>query len=103
MNTQLLQQRSRHKDQLLEIDASRTCDTNSNILNAVEIKLRDSGHYCLTMITCEIQHAYLTLQGTVTSFYLKQVAQEAVRQVPGVIYVLNLIEVITVTNHMENI
>jgi osmotically-inducible protein OsmY len=35
----------------------------------------------------------VTLTGTVTSFYAKQIAQEFTRRVPGVVAVVNLIEV----------
>ena len=35
----------------------------------------------------------VTLTGMVTSFYTKQLAQEFTRRVPGVVCVINLIEV----------
>ncbi len=83
MNTQLLQQRSRPKNHVPETD-SRIYDANSRVLDAAEMQLRNSGYHCLTTITCEIQQTCLILQGTVISFYLKQVAQESVRYIPGV-------------------
>lgn len=45
--------------------------------------------------SCEFRDGVLTLRGRATSYYNKQVAQEAVRELDGVAIVVNEIEVIT--------
>jgi osmotically-inducible protein OsmY len=45
------------------------------------------------MITCHFEDGVLTLRGKLPSFYLKQLAQEAVREVHRVRRVINEIEV----------
>ena len=64
-----------------------------------EIKLMAQAHLDqhadvpIRQISCECHQGVLYLRGTVTSFYHKQLAQEAVR-LPGVRQVVNEIEVI---------
>jgi osmotically-inducible protein OsmY len=52
--------------------------------------------YCA--IACEYRQGTLTLRGRVPSFYLKQVAQTAVRDLSGVEQVVNGIEVVPGTD-----
>jgi osmotically-inducible protein OsmY len=47
----------------------------------------------LRYVGCEFDRGTLTLHGRVPTFYLKQVAQEAVRAVSGVRQVMNEIQV----------
>ena len=44
-------------------------------------------------VTCEYDHGVLFLRGRLPSFHQKQLAQEAVARVKGVIQVVNQIEV----------
>ena len=46
-------------------------------------------------ITCEYHEGTLILQGQLSSFYEKQLAQEAVRALEGVEQIVNRIEVVT--------
>jgi osmotically-inducible protein OsmY len=50
-----------------------------------------SASFCSVAVAAE--RGTVTLTGTVTSFYAKQLAQEFTRRVPGVVCVINLIEV----------
>ena len=44
-------------------------------------------------VSCECEQGVLRLRGRVSSYYQKQIAQEAVRRVDGVVEVVNEIEV----------
>jgi hypothetical protein len=55
--------------------------------------LRKSGHRALATVQCEISGSLAVLRGTVSSYYLKQLAQTAALQVDGIRKIENLIEV----------
>jgi osmotically-inducible protein OsmY len=55
--------------------------------------LRDSPYKVFAGVSCECDHGVLCLRGQLSSFYHKQVAQEAVARVKGVTQVVNEIEV----------
>jgi hypothetical protein len=59
-----------------------------------EERLLQSGYSVLRRIRCEFQDETLRLSGCLPSFYLKQVAQDAVARVAGVRAILNEIEVV---------
>ena len=54
---------------------------------------RRSGYHELHLVSCEFHEGILTLRGRVSSFHLKQVAQELVRQMDGAEEVNNRLEV----------
>ena len=56
-------------------------------------RLRKSGYRELHFVSCEFHEGVLTLRGRVSSFYLKQVAQELIRQLDGAEEVNNRLEV----------
>jgi osmotically-inducible protein OsmY len=47
-------------------------------------RLRNSGYHELYLVSCDFHEGVLTLRGRVSSFYLKQVAQELIRRLDGV-------------------
>jgi osmotically-inducible protein OsmY len=55
--------------------------------------LRASPYKVFAGVSCECAHGVLLLRGRLASFHHKQVAQEAVATVNGVIQVVNEIEV----------
>ena len=55
--------------------------------------LRQSAYAELRDLSCDFSGGVLTLRGRVPTYYLKQLAQEAVADVPGVIEVDNHVEV----------
>jgi len=56
-------------------------------------RLRKSGYHELHVVSCEFHEGVLTLRGRVSSFYLKQVAQEVIRRLEGAEEVNNRLEV----------
>ena len=57
-------------------------------------RLRKSGYHELCLVSCDFHEGVLTLRGCVSSFYLKQVAQELIRRLDGVEEVNNRLEVV---------
>jgi osmotically-inducible protein OsmY len=57
-------------------------------------RLRTSGYYELHVVSCDFHEGVLTLRGRVSSFYLKQVAQELIRRMDGAEEVNNRLEVV---------
>lgn len=70
---------------------------NSSMLSDLAIVaedcLKQSPYHAVRNIVCEHQHDTLILRGRLSSYYLKQVAQEAVRWVADMAHVVNAIEV----------
>ena len=56
-------------------------------------RLRKSGYRELHLISCDFHEGVLTLRGRISSFYLKQVAQELIRRLDGAEEVNNRLEV----------
>ncbi len=76
--------------------APTVCNTPIRFLNVVEAAkecLRNSPYRALRGILCECDQGVLLLRGRLSSFYYKQLAQEAVARVRGVRQVVNEIEV----------
>jgi osmotically-inducible protein OsmY len=57
--------------------------------------LRRSAYFELRNVSCDFSGGVLTLRGRVPTYYLKQLAQASVADVPGVIEVHNRVEVTT--------
>lgn len=55
--------------------------------------LRERGYACLEEIECHATEGTILLTGTVPSFYMKQVAQQSVLNLPAVEDVVNRLEV----------
>jgi osmotically-inducible protein OsmY len=64
------------------------------ILQAARERLEATRIYELTRLHCEVQDEVLVILGTVSSFYFKQLAQEAVKSMPGIRWILNQTEVV---------
>jgi len=56
-------------------------------------RLRKSGYHELHLISCEFHEGVLTLRGRVSSFHLKQVAQELIRKLDDAEELNNRLEV----------
>jgi hypothetical protein len=63
------------------------------IAEIAQAALRRSAYFELHDVTCDFSGGVLTLRGRVPTYYLKQVAQASVGDVPGVVEVCNLVEV----------
>lgn len=64
------------------------------ILARAQASLRASGRRELGLLACRLQEGVLELRGQVSSFYLKQLAQEAVKRLHGVEAIMNAVEVV---------
>ena len=73
---------------------STTLGLSRHISEVAKTCLRDSPYKVFAGISCTCNFGSLLLQGRVSSFHLKQVAQEAVARVTGVTQVVNNIEVV---------
>ena len=56
-------------------------------------RLCKSGYHELHLVSCDFHEGVLTLRGRVSSFYLKQLAQELIRRLDGAREVHNRLEV----------
>lgn len=68
--------------------------TDDEILNDVHDAFRDSGFEQLKRIRAWCDHGRLTLQGRISTYYLKQVAQEIARKVPDIRDIDNDLDVV---------
>jgi osmotically-inducible protein OsmY len=65
------------------------------IAEVAQAALRHSAYFELRNVSCDFSGGILTLHGRVPTYYLKQRAQAAVADVPGVIEIHNRVEVAT--------
>jgi osmotically-inducible protein OsmY len=65
------------------------------IAETAQAALRHSAYFELHDVRCDYSGGILTLQGRVPTYHLKQLAQAAVSEVPGVVEVHNRVEVAT--------
>jgi hypothetical protein len=56
-------------------------------------RLTQTGHHSLKAVACEVREKQITLRGQVGTFYEKQLAQEAIRQMAVAHRIVNEIEV----------
>jgi osmotically-inducible protein OsmY len=68
----------------------------ADVAERAERELRRNAYVALKNIACEHRDGVLTLTGCLPTYYLKQVAQEAVTRVDGVERVDNRIDVVSV-------
>jgi osmotically-inducible protein OsmY len=59
----------------------------------VESRLHESNYLELHQIKCTFRHGVLTLYGTASSFYVRQVAQEMIKDLKGIDIIDNQIMV----------
>ncbi len=66
----------------------------SGVAEAAERCLRRSSYLAVRAVSCEYHRGVLVLRGRLSTYYQKQLAQEAVAGIEGVSQVVNEIEVI---------
>ncbi len=64
------------------------------VKQAAQDRLHQSPHPALRQVSCECEQGVLVLRGRVPSYYCKQLAQEAVAQLEGVVQIVNEIQVV---------
>jgi osmotically-inducible protein OsmY len=74
---------------------SANSQRSHGVVESAGNRLRDKVFTAVATLSCEFHDGVLILRGRSTSYYSKQMAQEAVREVNGVARVVNEIEVIT--------
>lgn len=67
--------------------------TSNTLTRTSQQRIRSSKYAEVRTIKCEVRDRILFLRGQVSSFFLKQLAQEAVRSVEGIGYISNYVEV----------
>ena len=76
---------------------NQVLQSESNISQAAERLLVQSGYPCLQGLTCRYYEGILTLHGSVPSYYMKQVAQTVVKEIKEVSLVDNRLHVVSST------
>jgi osmotically-inducible protein OsmY len=71
------------------LTAERGRDRSRAVTKAAKIRLKESPHWAIRSLTCECFQGVLFLRGHLPSFYQKQLAQEAVGKLEGVLQVIN--------------
>jgi len=81
------------------VPAERAIRNNSHveseILQSAHERLHASSIYELKKVRCELHEGTLFLCGTVSSFYHKQLAQEAVKALAATTRIVNQLDVVT--------
>lgn len=67
---------------------------DSAVAETARRRLRQNGYLTLCEIDCRYHEGIVFLRGRVSSYYLKQVAQETIRCLAGVEQIINDIEVV---------
>ncbi len=67
-----------------------------SLRDKAEARIRAATYGAVRGADCEFSEGVLVLRGTVRNFYSKQLAQEAVGRLPGVMDIVNQIEVVPV-------
>jgi hypothetical protein len=71
------------------------------LVDLAQACLRRNSYLTLKNLSCEQQGGALVLRGCLPSYYLKQVAQEVVARLDGVIRIDNRIEVLCCVRQMD--
>jgi osmotically-inducible protein OsmY len=79
----------------LPLQAQQHPQTPPSVSERAESELRRNAYVALKNIACEYREGVLILSGCLPTYYLKQLAQEAVAGIDGVAFVENRIEVVS--------
>ena len=79
---------------MTELNDRPTALTAGIIEQAARSRLGESGYRALKAVTCRFREGDLVLFGRVPTYHHKQVAQESVRTLRGVVMIVNRIEVL---------
>jgi osmotically-inducible protein OsmY len=60
-----------------------------------DARFREDSHIALRGISCKVDQGVLVLEGRLSTFFQKQLAQEIVANIDGVVQVINNIEVVS--------
>lgn len=68
-------------------------NSNPDFESQVTDAIQRAAHLAGRKLRCETREGFVTLHGTVDSYFQKQMAQEAVRRIDGVEKITNLLQV----------
>ncbi len=74
-------------------DIDKGCFGSVAVVKAADDRLRRNPYIATARVSCEYDRGVLVLRGRLTSYYKKQVAQETVKGLDGVVEIVNEIEV----------
>ena len=74
------------------------CALSDEVANAAKHRMQTYHYFEIRRLQCEFQDGILILRGQVSTYFLKQIAQEAVRSVSGVSRIINRLEVISASD-----
>ena len=86
------------RDGPARVESRVPVDRRESVSEEVERVLRGSSHCGLRKIRCRFADGVATLSGEVSSYYLKQVAQTIVGQMPQVVQVRNELRVVGINS-----
>ena len=66
---------------------------NPTFAERIDAAIQSSPHIARRELRCEVDHGHVVLKGVVNTYFQKQMAQEVVRRVDGVLRVDNELEV----------
>lgn len=72
---------------------SKTAETQSQLLKKVQCHMDEAGYRELANVRCRLVDGRLILEGTLSSYYLKQQAQHAAQTALGILAVENRVRV----------
>jgi osmotically-inducible protein OsmY len=79
----------------VEVSARPAVSLRQSISDCAESRLRSNAYLALKNVSCDYHDGVLTLRGCLPTYYLKQIAQEAVARIEGVERIANEIEVVS--------
>jgi osmotically-inducible protein OsmY len=74
-----------------ELETSPPCAIEA----IAEARFRSDSHTALRGISCKAERSVIVLEGRLSTFFQKQLAQEIVAHIEGVVQVVNQIEVVS--------
>jgi len=74
--------------------AARSIPEEAMVVDAAIKELRSRGYVGLRTLTCEYHEGMLILRGVVSSYFLKQLAREAVHKIEKVNMIVDAVEVV---------
>ncbi len=78
----------------VRLPAIKTAHAHASVSDVAHARLLDTGHTELSQLICEHDSGILRLRGQLPNYYLKQLAQELLRDLEGVDQIVNAVEVI---------
>ena len=78
----------------MSVEVKRDAPLSRHVAAVAEARFRANSHTALRGISCKSERGVLALEGHLSTFFQKQLAQEIVATIEGVVQVVNHIEVI---------